>query len=212
MFTWFDIIILMIITTSSMFGVYEGMVKFTISLLGFILSMFFTYCLFSYISGTISQYFINNIVLLITSGIISYIISWIICSFLTCKFLLMISVISGGVIDRSLGLIVGMLRGTIICLCIFLVLKIFFSDIYLQAKTLKDVIHNTTMDKYPQWLKESMITPYLDNLSKDLIEIILQDDLKFIKKLPQKSEIIDSMYMLKRSHYKNFMKILCKKL
>lgn len=131
MFTWFDIIILAIITTSSMLGAYGGIIKLTISLLGFIVSILFAYYLSPYTISIITRYFNNHITLVVTSGIISYIISLIICSFVTRKFLLMISIISGGVIDRSLGLAAGMFRSMIICLCIFLVLTIFFSDSYL---------------------------------------------------------------------------------
>ncbi|UCM92438.1 CvpA family protein [Candidatus Tisiphia endosymbiont of Melanophora roralis] len=110
----------------------------------------------------------------------------------------MISIISGGVIDRSIGLAAGMFRGMIICLCIFLVLTIFFSDSYLQAETLKDVIQNTTIDKYPKWLKESVTTSYLDNLSKNLIRTLPQDSLESIK-LPKKSKIIDTTNVLEKS-------------
>ncbi len=198
MFTWFDITILAIITASSMLGAYGGLIKLTISLLGFIFSILFAYYLSLYITEIITQYFINHIALILTSGIISYVISLILCSFLTRQFLLMISFISGGIIDKSLGLAVGMLRGTIICLFIFLVLTIFFSGSYLQAKTLKDVIQNTTIDKYPEWLKESATTPYLDNLSKNLIKTLPQNSLESIK-LPIKSEIVDTTNVLKKS-------------
>ncbi|WP_425362607.1 CvpA family protein [Candidatus Tisiphia endosymbiont of Hybos culiciformis] len=201
MFTWFDITILAIITASSMLGAYRGLVKLTISLLGFIFSIIFAYYLSPYITKIITPYFINHIALVISSGIISYIISWILCSFLTNKFLLMISVISGGLIDRVLGLGVGMFRGMIICLFLFLILTIFFSGSYLQAKTLKDVMQNTTIDKYPEWLKESATTPYLDNLSKNFIKTLPQNSLESIK-LPIKSENIDTTNVLKESQSK----------
>ncbi|WP_375318737.1 CvpA family protein [Candidatus Tisiphia endosymbiont of Oplodontha viridula] len=201
MFTWFDIIILAIITASSMLGVYGGLIKLTINLLCFIFSILFAYYLSPYITEIVTRYFVNHVALVISSGIISYIISWIVCSFLTHKFLLIISVISGGVIDRTLGLAVGMLRGMIICLFLFLILTILFSGSYLQAKTLKDIIQNTTIDKYPEWLKESATTPYLDNLSKNLIRTLPQDSLESIK-LPIKSEIIDTTNVLKESQSK----------
>ncbi len=198
MFTWFDITILAIITASSMLGAYGGIIKLTIRLLGFIFSVLFAYYLSLYIAEIITRYFINHIALIITSGVISYIISLILCSFLTHQFLLIISFISGGIIDKSLGLAVGMLRGMIICLFIFLALIIFFSGSYLQAKTLKDVIQNTNIDKYPKWLKESATTPYLDNLSKNLIKTLPQNSLESIK-LPIKSEIVDTTNVLKES-------------
>ncbi|WP_250311137.1 CvpA family protein [Rickettsia endosymbiont of Oedothorax gibbosus] len=204
MFTWFDITILAIITASSMLGAYRGLAKVTISLLGFIFSIILAYYLSSYINEVISRYFINHIALVISSGSISYIISWSVCSFLTHKFLLMIAFISGGVVDRTLGLGVGVFRGMIICLFLFLVLTIFFSGSYLQAKTLKDVMQNTTIDKYPEWLKESTTTPYLDQLSKNFIKTLPQNSLESIK-LPIKSEIIDTTNVLKKSQSNEYL-------
>ncbi|MDN3029993.1 MAG: hypothetical protein QMO91_01280 [Candidatus Tisiphia sp.] len=59
-------------------------------------------------------------------------------------------------------------------------------------------MQNTTIDKYPEWLKESTTTPYLDQLSKNFIKTLPQNSLESIK-LPIKSEIIDTTNVLKKS-------------
>lgn len=59
-------------------------------------------------------------------------------------------------------------------------------------------MQNTTIDKYPKWLKESVTTSYLDNLSKNLIRTLPQDSLESIK-LPKKLKIIDTTNVLEKS-------------
>ncbi|MCC8417402.1 MAG: CvpA family protein [Rickettsia endosymbiont of Bryobia graminum] len=169
MFTWFDTLIFTIITTSTMFGAYKGIMKLVISTLGFISSIIVTYYLYPYVSETITEHFSNYIFLTMISGVSSYIFSLIVCSLLTNKFLLMIAIITGGAIDRFFGLIAGAIRGVIICLLLFTTIAIIFSDSYLEAKTLEDVVKNATVDKYPTWLQNSSSTPYLNSLSDNLV-------------------------------------------
>ena len=200
MFTWFDIIILTIIAASSIFGLYGGIIKLTIRFLAFIASIIFAYYLYPYSTEIIHPYIKNHIGLIISSGITSYIISLIICTFLSSKSLSALSIVSGGIVDRSLGLAVGAFRGIIICTIIFLTVAILFSGSYLQSKDLKEIINKTTNDKYPKWLKESVTTDYLDDLSKNIIKNIPDDMLELIK-LPEKSEIVEITNVLEKSHY-----------
>ncbi len=201
MFTWFDIIILTIITISSIMGGYKGIVKLIISLFGFIASIILTFYLYPYANKIITEYITNQVSVVIISGAGAYIISLVICNVLTSKLLLISSFISGGVIDKFLGLVAGILRGVVICLLIFLILAIFFSGSYLQAKTLEDVAQNTTINKYPEWLKDSESTVYLDNLIQYFIKILPNDTLKSIE-LPKKSEIVEITNALEKSHSK----------
>lgn len=199
MFTWFDIIILTIITTSSMLGLYGGIVKLTTNLIGFIASIIISYYLYQYSVEIIGEYITNQVGMRITSGVVSYIISLIICSLLTRKFLSMISVITKGSIDRLFGLIAGLARGIIICLVIFFTLAICFSGSYLQAKNLQDVLQNISFNKYPIWLKDSVTTVYLDDLSNKFIKILPKASLESIK-LPRESDITDMTNVLKKPH------------
>ncbi|XVN43318.1 MAG: CvpA family protein [Candidatus Rickettsia vulgarisii] len=168
MFTWFDTLIFTIITTSTMFGAYSGIMRLIIGSLGFIFSIIVTYYLYPHISVMITEHVSNYIMLTIASVIAAYIISLIICNLLTNKFLSMISAITGGIIDRFLGLLAGAVRGVIICLLLFTTIAVIFSDSYLEAKTLEEVVKNTTIDKYPTWLQNSTSTPYLNSLSANL--------------------------------------------
>lgn len=181
MFTWFDIIILTVITASSIFGIYGGIIKLIIGLLGFIFSITLTVFLYPYTHEIMAHYLSQAIPCAIISGIISYLISLIVCSLLTHKLLLIASSIRGGIIDRLFGLIAGFARGVIICLLLFVSVAVLFSGSYLEAKTFKDVIDNTTIDKYPKWLQASITTHYLDQVSRNCISAVPYNDLELTK-------------------------------
>ncbi len=210
MFTWFDIIILAIITASSILGIYGGIIKLIIRLLGFIFSIILTTYLYPYTHELMTNYVRDAIPLAIVSGIISYIISLIICSILTHKLLLVSSAIRGGIIDRLFGLIAGFGRGMAICLILFASAAVIFSGSYLEAKTLKDIVDNTTLDKYPKWLQASTTAPYLDKLSRDCINILPHKDLD-LTKLPQKLDNSNVKNVLEKSHPKNSNKTIMDK-
>lgn len=191
MFTWFDTVIFSITSISAISGIYHGVIKLIIGLLGFLSSIIATYYLYPYIIKISNNYFDNYLLLTISSVIISYIISLIICSLLTNKFLSAISTIRGGIIDRSLGLAAGVARGLIISICSFIGITVIFSDSYIEAKTLKDVIHNASADKYPEWLKKSSSTAYLNSLSNAIINSFPQKFLESIKLSNKLDNLLD---------------------
>ncbi|WP_341764150.1 CvpA family protein [Candidatus Tisiphia endosymbiont of Beris chalybata] len=202
MLTWFDLIILTIITASSLLGLYGGVIKLLIGLLGFISSIIITYFSQPYITKIITKYLVNPIALEVVSGIIAYIISLIICSLITRKFILMVSVIRGGMLDRALGFAAGFFRGAFICLLLFSSLAVLFSNSYLGAKTLQDIAKHTTLDKYPNWLQNSITTPYLHETSKTLLNTFSLNSLQSIK-IPNNPKKTDFMNVPKKPHFSN---------
>lgn len=187
MFTSFDIIILAIITISSVFGGYGGMVKLIFSFLGFISSICLAYYTYPYGYEVCAQYFGDNITSVILSSISCYLVSLVICTVLTHKFLALVSIIRGGMFDRLFGFGAGVIRGLVVCLMLFWVVAVFFSGSYLQATTLDDVVKNTTVDKYPVWLQESVTMSYLEDISQYCIKILPSYQLESIK-LPKITE------------------------
>ncbi|WP_375326796.1 CvpA family protein [Candidatus Tisiphia endosymbiont of Nemotelus uliginosus] len=200
MLTWFDLTILTIITASSLLGLYGGLIKLIIGTLGFICSIIITYFFSPYLTKVITKYLGDSITLEIVSGIISYIISLIICSLVTSKFITIVSVIRGGMIDRTLGLTAGFLRGTIIGLLLFKTVVILFADSSFKTKSLTDILQNATIDKYPNWLQNSATTPYFHTISKNLMDILPLHRLELIK-LPYHSKKADSKNVPKKPHF-----------
>jgi len=181
MLTIFDIIILTILFASSIMGFYRGMFYITINLLGFIASIFAAMFLYPYMRIMLSGYIANDLVTSIGSGVVSYIISLVIFTFLSSKIIFIFKEISHGILDRFFGFIIGIIRGYIISLLIFGVVAVLASGTYLKADKTEDIIYNLEQDKYPQWLKDSVTIPYLEKSLKFSVGYIPKDFLDSIK-------------------------------
>jgi len=181
MFTLFDIIIITILSISSILGIYRGMIHITINLLGFIASIVVAVFLYSYIRVTFSNYIANDLVTSITSGVVAYIFSLIVFTFITSKILLLFEGSSQGIFDRFLGLIIGLVRGGLMAVILFAVIAIFTAGTYSDAEHADDLVLKLSDDKYPDWLKSSVSTPYLEEASKNIILFIPQDIISSIE-------------------------------
>ncbi|WP_392505865.1 CvpA family protein [Rickettsia sp. 2024-CO-Wats] len=180
MITFFDITIFAIITLSSFFGLYQGIIGFTTRILGFITSIMLGYFLYPYISDLIGKYMDNEVIRIIIAGVISYVIALILCVFIVYKFLAIISFMRNGFIERFLGLLAGLAVGTTISLVLFFITMIFTSENYFKSKSLKDFVVSSKQS-YGGVLKVSVTTDYLDELSKNIIVIIPNETLKSIE-------------------------------
>ncbi|AFB20611.1 CvpA family protein [Rickettsia canadensis] len=181
MITFFDVTIFAIITIFSFFGLYQGIIGFSTRILGFITSIMLAYFLYPYISELIRKYMDNEVIRIIIVGVISYVISLILCVFIVYKFLTIISFMRNGFIDRFLGLLVGFAIGVTISVVLFFITMIFTSENYFKSKSLKDFIVSSKQHKYSGVLKVSVTTDYLDELSKNIIVIIPNETLKSIE-------------------------------
>ena len=168
-FTVFDIIVLSILTASSLLGVCRGFISVTVGFVALILSLVSSYYLYPYVEDFLSKHLENEMVLVILSGAISYILSLAICGFFSSKFTCLLQNIGGGVTDRFLGLIIGFVRGGVICSVLFAVTAVVTSKSYLKAHNLKQTLEATHVDKCPCWLKESITTQYLNSACKAVI-------------------------------------------
>jgi membrane protein required for colicin V production len=186
-FSIFDIIVFTIFLTSSLMGLYRGMIYILINFLGFIASIFFAIFLYPYVRMLISGYIANALLASIGSGIASYVFSLIVFTFLSSKVVLLFKGISCGWIDRFLGAIIGTIRGGVICLLIFLVLSVFTTGIYSEAEKSEDIINNLETDKYPQWLKDSVSTVSLQKGLKMSLQYIPESLLNSIE-LPKDNQ------------------------
>jgi len=181
MITFFDITIFAIVTLFSFFGLYQGIIGFSTRILGFISSIMLTYFLYPYISGMMDKYVNNEVVRIISSGVIAYIISLILCIFIVYKFLAIISFMRNGFIDRFLGLLAGLAVGVTVSIVIFFITMIFTSENYFKSKSLEDFVASSENNKYSGVLKDSLTTDYFDELSKNVIIIVPTEALKSVK-------------------------------
>ena len=170
--TLFDIVILTIVSISSLFGLYKGMIQIVINFLGFIASIVVAILLYPKVVVVFSTYFNNNLIISIASGVSAYIFSLIVFTFSCSSLVMMVSVISKGWLDRLLGVVAGFVRGILISVILFWVLAIFATGAYSKARSLEDLVFNISQEDYPEWLKTAIITPYLESILKDVVKLI----------------------------------------
>jgi len=60
----------------------------------------------------------------------------------------------------------------LISVILFWVLAIFVTGAYSKAESAEDLVFNISQDDYPEWLKTAIITPYLESILKDVVNLI----------------------------------------
>jgi len=131
--------------------------------------------------------------------IYTYVCSLFILTSITSKVSDVLSTISSGFFDRTLGTIAGFFRGLIISTVIFALTAIFSSGAYLKAENGEEIISNLNAEKYPDWLNNSKTTEYLEILLKESLALLPENTLQSIKlpkpeaNLETGQEIIDNI-------------------
>jgi len=199
MFTIFDIAVFTVIAVSTIMGLYKGLLGMAINLAGFVASIAAAIFLFPYVQIALAKHIENELLLSILSGTISYICSLFILTSITSKIGDILSVISSGFVDRTLGAIAGLFRGLIISTVIFVLAAIFSSGAYVKAENVEEIVSNLNSEKYPDWLNDSKTTEYLEILLKELLALLPENTLQSIKlpkpevKVEKGQEIIDNI-------------------
>lgn len=200
----FDIIIFFIIIVSSLLGFYRGFVYVTIRLVSFLVSILAAYSLYPITEDFMSKHVSNEVILITLSSTISYLICTITTSLISNKLINILQAISGGVFDRIFGLMVGFLRGSIVCIVLALVITVISTNAYIKANNAYEVFKSISKDKYPIWLKDSLSIEYIDNSINYIVDLLPVDTLQSIK-LPSRHEHDDDSAtgILKRARKKN---------
>jgi membrane protein required for colicin V production len=208
-FSIFDIIILSLVSFSLFFGIYKGSINIIINFISFIASIIVAILAYPYIKPFFINYITNELFVATISGIISYVLSLVLFTFISSKIIGLCNSVSGGFFDRALGLILGGIRGWIFAVIIFTVVAIFSSGSYVEAENAGELITRIDEEKYPVWLADSKTTPYLQDFLNKIYQILPEDWFKSLKMpKPNKEEgtedIIDAINR-KKNGVKSFV-------
>lgn len=177
-FTTFDIIVLTVISISSLFGLYRGFIYTVITILGFIGSILLTMLLYSHVQNVISHYLHNKFGLMVASGASSYVISLIICSLATSRMISIFVSDNKAALDRLFGLLLGFLRGALLVGIFFIILVYLVVD---GIETDKASLTFSSAEKYPEWLKKSSSTIYLQKVAADIMSLVPENVIRYIE-------------------------------
>jgi membrane protein required for colicin V production len=178
-FTIFDLVNLTFFISSVFFGVYNGFIKSLINLFGFIVSIVGAIAMHPFCDAIAKKYVANEIAQSVLSVLSAYIISLIITSVIKHYALKFTSIFSGNIIDRVLGLSVGVVRGTFFCLIIFWVAMFFTSKKMVQGKYVKDFTDSLNQENYPQWFLDSETADVTITASDFVIQALPKDAIEY---------------------------------
>lgn len=166
----FDIAILSIIGFSAVFGLYKGIIRIVIGFIALISSVYLAYHLIPFVAPFVQEKISSNVISTVVTYMASYVIMAIMCG-LAARFVIkIIGPISGGIIDRSLGLVFGAVRGLFFTLIAFTIIVVVSSGSYSKASSPSDLFANLKQENYPQWLKNSTLFEKLNSLFNGLLQ------------------------------------------
>ena len=107
MLNLYDIIVSSIIMTCFFTGLHKGGVRLILGNISFVFSILLSFLLYPASQTAVSEYIESDAIINTLAGCISYIISLILCSVFFSKIKLIIKPMCGGLIDKSVGSMLG---------------------------------------------------------------------------------------------------------
>jgi uncharacterized membrane protein required for colicin V production len=177
----FDIVIFAIVITSLLLGLQKGLIKLTIGLICFILTIVSTYFLFPLVRAIVVEHTSNIVMVNAISVIVGYIIATIFFGFVSSQLSKLVSEMRGGLFDRLCGMIIGVLRGAVISSILFGLIAIFTSGSYTGATNAWQLVDGVKPSDYPSWFKDSRTFGILSLGISSFGMVLSRDDLEHIK-------------------------------
>ncbi len=168
----YDIFALIIIVMSTLLALFRGLLREVFSMVAWLGAAVLTFLLYSYVADVLDEALKNRIAVIIISVVMTYIASFLLIAGLNALILEVVKGSRFGPVDRSLGLVFGLLRGLLIVAFIHLSIR---------------VVHGED----PAWLKASQ-TYGLSQASAELLDgwiapILQSEDVKSgLQKLKEK--------------------------
>lgn len=149
--TSFDILVLSFLAFSVIFAFLRGFVKSAISFAGLIFIAFLAFNLGFLFSPVIEMYLMSHALSVVVTATVLFILFLVIISFINGVLFILVSPLSGGLIDRFVGLLFGLIRGCILASFVFYVMILV--DPSLEVKDKSDVFYDN--HDLPGWAKNS---------------------------------------------------------
>jgi membrane protein required for colicin V production len=152
-----DIVVLVIIAISALLAFARGMVRETLSLLGWIaavIAVIFGLPLVRPLARQIISGESNEVFADIAAGVLIFIVVLVIVAVVAAKLAKQVKISSFGTLDRSLGLLFGLIRGfVLVCLLYVLILWAYRAD------------------NQPEWVRDARTRPALELGARFLVSL-----------------------------------------
>jgi membrane protein required for colicin V production len=173
----FDFLMLGIVGASTFFGLIRGLVKSLISATGWVVSMAVGMKFYFLLEPIVSKYITLGIVAAVIAGIVLFLITAIIIAIINNVFYIAFEAISGGLLDRSVGILFGLIRGCFLVSFVFYILLLMMPQLSTKdGPELKD-LPSLSSAPVPNWAKKSKTTLLL-NKGSAIIDDLMPLDFK----------------------------------
>lgn len=163
---WLDITVISIISISTIFALFRGFIKAVLSLVAWGASLYLAFIAHPNSLAYVSAKIHNDKAAMIVAFLAVFVVIFILISILNALIIKAMGKLSGGFVDRTLGLIFGAARGiAIVCL-------IFFS-INLTSKMLH--IGNNPDRPGPEWFAKASTYEIMDMATSMMLSMLPAD-------------------------------------
>lgn len=170
----FDLGVLSIIFLSTLIALIRGFIKSSISVIGWIISAYIAMKFYFILVPIVGKYVLLDSFAAVLSAMTLFIISAVIIAIINNVFYLAFSEFCGGLLDRSIGMLLGFVRGCVLVSIIFYVVIMLMPQLDFsrdgQANYLK-------IGAAPKWAKSARSIMLL-NRGADMIGYFIPHDLK----------------------------------
>ncbi len=149
--TSFDILVLSFLASSIIFAFLRGFVKSAISFAGLIFIAFLAFNLGFLFSPIIEMLLLSHALSVVVTATVLFILFFVIMSFINGVLFVLVSPLAGGLIDRFVGLLFGLIRGCILASFVFHIMTLVYPS--LEVKDKSDVFYDN--HGLPGWAKNS---------------------------------------------------------
>lgn len=178
----FDLLMLGVIGFSVVFGLIRGFIKSFISLTGWIVSMIIGIKFYFLLEPIVSKYITFGAAAVVVAAMSLFLLSAIIIAITNNVLYIALEALCGGVLDRSLGVLFGFVRGCLLVSFIFFILLLMMPQLNMKSEGGSKDLGVLSAVKVPKWAKKSQ-TILLLNKGAALIDDIMPTD--FERKLEE---------------------------
>ncbi len=155
---WLDFAIIGIIALSGLLAMARGMVRETLSLIGWVIAAVVTFIALPYAREPVRQIVKSQTIADIGTGIVIFLVVLLICALLTSWITRRIPGGTFGFVDGVLGLLFGLARGAVLVALAYLLMQIAFKE-----------------NNLPSWVAEAKTRPWMEQ-GADILRRLSPED------------------------------------
>lgn len=177
----FDLIILGILLISTALGLYRGFINVVLDSAGLIIVLLITILAGPQIYDFALKYIKNELITIIASYGVMYIITSLIVSAIISKIAVFFVMMRFSLLNIVTGGIAGAIRGSFVVTIIYAVTLVISTESYIKSKNLYEMMYEIDDERQSPWLKDSISSPYLHQLLYLMLDVVPKKSLEKIK-------------------------------